>query len=41
VFDQKLGFLPLYPALVKKPEKLEVKTTVPAGKTLKDEPDIG
>lgn len=33
-------YLPLYPALVKKPDKLQVKSTVPAGKTLKDEPDI-
>lgn len=33
-------YLPLFPALVKKPEKLEVKTTIPTGKTLKDEPDI-
>lgn len=33
-------YLPLYPALVKKPDFLEVKTTVPAGKTLADKPDI-
>jgi DNA-binding beta-propeller fold protein YncE len=33
-------YLPLYPALVKKPEKLEVKSTVPEGKTLLDEPDV-
>lgn len=33
-------YLPLYPALVKKPEKLEVKSTVPANKSLKDLPDI-
>lgn len=33
-------YLPLYPALVKKPEKLEIKSTIPAGKTLKDEPDV-
>lgn len=33
-------YLPLYPALVKKPEKLEVKSTIPADKTLKDKPDV-
>lgn len=33
-------YLPLYPALVKKPEKLEVKSTVPEGKTLADKPDV-
>lgn len=33
-------YLPLFPALVKKPEKLEVKSTVPENKTLADEPDI-
>lgn len=33
-------YLPLYPALVKKPEKLEVKSTLPAGKTLKEEPEV-
>lgn len=33
-------YLPLYPALVKKPEVLAVKSTVPINKTLKDEPDI-
>lgn len=33
-------YLPLYPALVKKPEKIEVKTTIPAGKTLANKPDI-
>lgn len=32
-------YLPLYPSLVKKPEKFEVKSTVPAGKTLADKPD--
>lgn len=33
-------YLPLYPALIKKPEKLEVKSTVPANKTLADEPEV-
>jgi len=33
-------YLPLYPALVKKPDKLMVKSTVPAGKTLADKPDV-
>lgn len=33
-------YLPLYPALVKKPEVLEIKTTIPAGKTLLDKPDV-
>lgn len=33
-------YLPLYPALIKKPEKLEVKSTVPAGKKLSEEPDV-
>lgn len=33
-------YLPLYPALVKKPETLEIKSTIPTGKTLKDEPDV-
>ena len=33
-------YLPLYPALVKKPEKLELKSTVPGEKTLADKPDI-
>lgn len=33
-------YLPLYPALVKKPEVLEIKSTIPAGKTLKDKPDV-
>lgn len=33
-------YLPLYPALVKKPEKLEVVKTIPANKKLTDEPDI-
>ena len=33
-------YLPLYPALVKKPEKLEIKSTIPTGKTIKDRPDV-
>lgn len=33
-------YLPLYPALVKKPEKLEIKSTFPVGKTLLEEPDV-
>lgn len=33
-------YLPLYPALVKKPDKLSIKTTVPENKSLKDRPDI-
>lgn len=33
-------YLPLYPALVKKPETIEVKSTIPEGKTLRDEPDV-
>lgn len=33
-------YLPLYPALIKKPEKLEIKSTIPAGKTLANKPDI-
>lgn len=33
-------YLPLYPALVKKPEKIEVKSTIPEGKTLVDKPDV-
>lgn len=33
-------YLPLYPALVKKPEKLEIKSTIPANKTLADEPEV-
>lgn len=33
-------YLPLFPALVKKPEKLEIKSTLPANKTLIDEPDL-
>lgn len=33
-------YLPLFPALVKKPEKLEIQSTIPENKTLADEPDI-
>jgi len=33
-------YLPLFPALVKKPEKLEVVTTIPANQTLAQEPDV-
>lgn len=33
-------YLPLYPALVKKPPIIEIKTTVPANKKLTDEPDV-
>lgn len=33
-------YLPLFPALVKKPEKLEVKSTLPVNKNLTDEPDV-
>lgn len=33
-------YLPLYPALVKKPDKLMVKSTIPAGKTLADKPEV-
>lgn len=33
-------YLPLYPALVKKPAVIEIKTTVPANKRLSDEPDV-
>lgn len=33
-------YLPLYPALVKKPEKIEIKSTLPADKTLADKPDV-
>ncbi len=33
-------YLPLFPALVKKPEKLEVKMTIPENKTIKDEPNV-
>lgn len=33
-------YLPLFPALVKKPEKLEVANTIPAKQTLAQEPDV-
>jgi len=33
-------YLPLYPALVKKPEKLEIKSTLPENKKLTDEPEV-
>lgn len=33
-------YLPLYPALVKKPEKLEIKSTLPESKKLTDEPEV-
>lgn len=33
-------YLPLYPALVKKPEQLAVKSTLPTGKTFLDKPDV-
>lgn len=33
-------YLPLYPALIKKPEKLELKKTYPDNKTLAEKPDI-
>lgn len=33
-------YLPLYPALVKKPEKLEVRKTIPENKKLSEEPNI-
>lgn len=33
-------YLPLYPSLVKKPEKLEVKSTLPLNKSLADKPDV-
>ena len=33
-------YLPLYPALVKKPEVLEVKNTLPANKKITDKPDV-
>jgi len=33
-------YLPLFPALVKKPEKLEVASTIPAKQTLAQEPDV-
>lgn len=33
-------YLPLYPALIKTPDKLEIKSTIPENKSLKDEPDV-
>jgi len=33
-------YLPLYPALVKKPDALVLKSTYPEGKTIADKPDI-
>ena len=33
-------YLPLYPSLVKKPEKLEVKSTLPLNKNLASKPDV-
>jgi len=33
-------YLPLYPALIKKPENIEVKSTLPEGKKMLDEPDV-
>lgn len=33
-------YLPLYPSLIKNPDKLAVKSTIPENKTVKDEPDI-
>lgn len=33
-------YLPLYPALVKKPDKIELRSTIPQGRSLKSEPDI-
>lgn len=33
-------YLPLYPALVKKPEKLSIESTIPSGRSLADKPDI-
>lgn len=33
-------YLPLYPALVKKPDTIEVRSTIPTGKTLADKPDV-
>lgn len=33
-------YLPLYPALIKKPEKIELKKTYPENKKLADKPDI-
>lgn len=33
-------YLPLYPALVKKPSTVEVRDTIPSNKTISDKPDI-
>lgn len=33
-------YLPLFPALVKKPDVIEAKTTLPAGKKLSEKPDV-
>ncbi len=33
-------YLPLYPSLVKKPEKLEIKSTLPINKNFTDKPDV-
>lgn len=33
-------YLPLYPALVKKPAVIEIKSTLPEGKSLVDEPEV-
>jgi len=33
-------YVPLFPALVKTPEKLEIKSTIPENKTFKDKPDV-
>lgn len=33
-------YLPLFPALVKKPEKLEITSTIPAKQTLAQKPDV-
>lgn len=33
-------YLPLYPALVKKPATIEIKSTLPEGKSLVDEPEV-
>lgn len=33
-------YLPLFPALVKKPEKLEIASTIPAKQTLAQKPDV-
>lgn len=33
-------YLPLYPALVKKPSVIEIRSTIPEGKTLSDKPEV-